>query len=223
MSEAGYLPIFVRVRGSEVLVVGGGGVAERKVRMLLEHGARVRLVSPQVTAGLAALLREDGLVWEQRAFRAEDVSGFRLVFAATDDPAVNRAVFVQGEAAGCLVNSADDPEHCHFILGSLLRRGELTVAVSTGGTSPALAAYTRREIERLIGEEYGQAAALLGRLRRHLLEPGHGTSEERGRLLRKLVDCGIPGLLKAGDLERLDGLLRDIFGLTLAELEKEDT
>ena len=144
---ASYYPVFLDVRGRTALVVGGGAVAERKAAGLARAGACVRVVAPTVTAGLEAHAR-DGLVdLRRRAFRENDVEGVFLVYAATDDAAVNEAVYAEAEARGVPANVVDDPAHCSFIVPSVVRRGPLQLAVSTSGAAPALAKRLRRELE----------------------------------------------------------------------------
>lgn len=137
--DDGY-PIVVRLADRPVLVVGGGRVALRKVQGLLAAGAAVAVVAPTVLDELAAL---DGVRVHRRAYERDDVAGHVLVIAATDEPAVQQQVFDDGERLGVLVNAADDPDRCSFILPAVVRRGPVIVAVSTQGRSPALAGHLR--------------------------------------------------------------------------------
>lgn len=162
-------PIFLEVRGRLCLVVGGGTVAERKVRALLEQGATVRVVSPTLTPALAAEVAAGHAAHRNRPFAPADLEGAFLAFAATDDPAVNAAVAAAAEAARVPVNVADDPSRSTFLVPSTFQRGEVTVAVSTGGASPALAKRLRAELEEKVGEEYAALARLLGEARREVL------------------------------------------------------
>jgi siroheme synthase-like protein len=149
-------PVFLELTGAPVLVVGGGAIAARKAAGLAAAGARVTVIAPDVVDGIAAAHVE------RRAYESGDVAGFRLVFTATDDPAVNAQVARDATAAGIWVNSADDPENCSFILPAIARRGPLTVAVSTGGSTPAFAARLRDEIaaSHLSDDAVATAAAL---------------------------------------------------------------
>ena len=135
-------PVNLILAGKPCLVVGGGAMAARKVAGLLACGADVRVIA----AGAGPEIRAMGLV-EERPYRRGDVAGYRLVIAATDDPETNRAVFEDGEAAGIWVNSADDPASCSFTLPSVVRRGPIMVTVSTGGHSPALAAWLKGRVQ----------------------------------------------------------------------------
>ncbi len=164
----GYYPVALDVTGRPVLVVGGGAVAERKVEGLVAAGARVTVVAPRVTLRLAALAAEERLRHVAREYRDGDVVGHDLVFVAVGDEAVGRAVGDEARARGAWVNVADDPARCDFILPSVLRRGDLLVAVTTGGTSPALARAVRERLEGVVTEEYAGLAALVADVRREL-------------------------------------------------------
>jgi siroheme synthase-like protein len=149
-----YFPAFVDLRGRRCLVVGGGAVGERKVRELLACAAMVTVVSPGLTPALAVLAASDAIAWRGRRFRGSDARGCALVIAATDEPRVDRAVAAAARRHRALVNVVDRPEVCDFIFGSVLRRGELQIVVSTGGRSPALAREIRRRLEPVFGPEY---------------------------------------------------------------------
>ncbi len=151
------------------VVVGGGSIASRKVRGLLTAGAHVTVISPDLNPELRRLAAAGRVTLVERAYRAGDLAGAFIVIGATDDPAVNEAVWQEAEERGCLVNVVDDPPHCNFILPAIVRRGPVSVSISTGGSSPALARRLRERLEALIGPEYGQLAALLGELRPELL------------------------------------------------------
>ena len=128
-----YYPMMVDLTGRRCLVVGGGRVAERKVALLIECGASVEVVSPATTPKLAALASTGAIRLAQRAVRSTDLPGAFLVFVATDDPEINRAVAAKAHEAGGLVNVADAPESCGFLVPSVVRRGDLTISISTGG------------------------------------------------------------------------------------------
>lgn len=148
-------PVFLDLAGVSVLVVGGGTVALRKVGGLAEAGAVVTVVAPEVRPELVAL----AAAVERRAYVAGEAAGYQLVITATDDPAVNAHVAADAGAAQVWVNSADDPDNCSFILPAVARRGHVTVAVSTGGASPALAAHVRTRIEQEVLTPAVEAAA----------------------------------------------------------------
>jgi precorrin-2 dehydrogenase / sirohydrochlorin ferrochelatase len=154
-------PILVDVDGRLVVVVGGGRVAERRVRELRAAGAVVRVVSPKLGAGLAGLAAGGELAVEPRRYRQGDLAGAVLAVAATDDPEQNRRVAADGRDAGVLVNRADAPDEGGFSVPAVLRRGDLTVAVATAGRAPGLAGAVRRRLERDFGPEWADLVDLL--------------------------------------------------------------
>ncbi len=210
-------PIFLEVRGRLCLVVGGGAVAERKVRALLTQGATVRVVSPTLTPALAAEVAAGHVAHRNRPFAPADLEGASLAFAATDDPAVNAAVAAAAEAARVPVNVADDPSRSTFLVPSTFQRGEVTVAVSTGGASPALAKRLRAELEEKVGEEYAALARLLGEARREVLRRVPDP-RRRQDLFTRLTE-ELHGAFREGGESAartlLAALLRDAAGATL--------
>ncbi len=180
MTGAPLFPIALRLEALPCLVVGGGPVAARKAAALLDCGAAVTVIAPRLSPEMRRLpVRQ--LV---RPYEAGDLAGYRLAVTATGLPEVDRAVFEEGEASGVLVNAADDAEGCRFFLPSLLRRGPVTVAVSTAGTSPYLATWLRRRLEVELGPELEEVADILALARRHLKEAGRSTqAADWGRLL----------------------------------------
>jgi siroheme synthase-like protein len=161
-----YFPAFLDLRGRRCLVVGGGVVAERKVHGLLECGAHVTVVSPALVSGLAGLAAVGRFEHRARRFRKVDVRRCVLVIAATGVEAIDDAVAEAARRHGALVNAVDRPARCDFIYGSVLRRGQLQIAVSTGGRAPALAREIRRRLEPVIGVEYAALVERVGRARR---------------------------------------------------------
>jgi siroheme synthase-like protein len=141
-------PIFLNLRGRPVLVVGGGRVGVRKIRGLLEAGARVTVVDPRGEPALAGL----PLVWRRRKFRRSDVRGMTLVFAATGDRAVNHTVAEQARRLGIPVNVADSLAECDFLVPARVRKANLQIAISTGGQDPRLAKELRRQLERMLAD-----------------------------------------------------------------------
>lgn len=193
-----FYPIMVDLSGKRCLVAGGGTVAERKVARLVECGAEVVVVSPRATARLKALASAGRISLRHRPFRPADLAGAFLVVAATDDPEVNRAVAAGARRAGGLVNVADDPAACSFLVPSVLRRGDLTVAISTGGGSPALAKRLRERLEQTVGPEYEAFLAALGRLRRRAREV-IADPEARRAVYRRAVESDLFEAAARGD------------------------
>ena len=191
----GSYPVVLELRDRAVLVVGGGTVAERKVDGLLRVGARPTVVSPALSARLHTWAREGRIGWIGRSYRHGDVAGHALVFVATDDDTVNAEVAAEARERGTWVNAADDRPHCDFTLPSVLRRGDLTVAVSTGGASPALARAIREELESYFTDAYRVLADVAGEARR---EAGARFS---GDAWRRALDGELLCLIAAGRRE----------------------
>jgi precorrin-2 dehydrogenase/sirohydrochlorin ferrochelatase len=194
-----FYPMFVDIEGRRCLVVGGGPVATEKVEKLLEHGAVVRLVSPEVTDALAALVAS-GEVAEhrRRGYRTEDLEGCFLVIAATDLDAINRMVWQDAEAANMLCNVVDVPPLCNFIVPSIVRRGELALAISTGGASPVVAKHIRRELERAYGPEWEALVELLRDVRDEL-KLRYPDMPSRRDAVERLMETDVVQRLADGD------------------------
>jgi siroheme synthase-like protein len=204
MAVSPQYPVNLVVEGRPCLVVGGGLVAQRKVEGLLACGALVTVVAPSVSPAVSAL----PVRVERRAYAPGEAAGYRLVIAATGDAEVNRAVSEDADAAGVFVNVADDPVHCTFTLPAIARRGPLTVAVSTGGGSPAMAAWLRDRIATDLGGEYEVLLELLSEARTRVR--GSGRSTEDVDWL-SVLDSRMLDLIRAGDIgkarERLEACL----------------
>jgi precorrin-2 dehydrogenase len=201
-------PIVLDLTGRPCLVVGGGAIAERKVAGLVEAGARVTVVSPSLPRALLRLATEAPLRWRPREYAAGDAAGFILVMVATDDRAVNAAVATECRERGIWVNCADDPARCDFILPSVLRRGPVTVAVSTGGASPAMARLVREELDALLPWEIAPLTEVVAEVRRAVRESGISLDAKRWRQaldgeLRRLVAAGRTTEARARLRERL--------------------
>ncbi|MGA8104661.1 MAG: bifunctional precorrin-2 dehydrogenase/sirohydrochlorin ferrochelatase [Candidatus Acidiferrales bacterium] len=183
---ANLLPIFVKLAGRKCLVAGAGTVAEAKIASLLEAEAEVWVVAPQANEGVGALASSGALRWEQREFQASDLDGIFMAIAATSDPDVNASIFEQSRQRSVICNSVDDPPHCDFYFSANVRRGDLQVAISTAGESPAVAQRLRDEIERALDPGLGEWLEDVGALRREILAR-YPASEERKRLLQRLA------------------------------------
>lgn len=162
----GGFPVTLTHLGARLsLVVGGGEIAERKVHALLDANAHVRVIAPTVTGALADLARGGKIEWLPRVYCSGDLSDAFLIIAATNDTQVNRAIARQAQERGQLVNVVDDPDYCSFYAPAVVRRGDLTIAISTGGDVPALAAHLRAQIEQQFGDEWDTYVGWLTRLR----------------------------------------------------------
>lgn len=180
------LPIFVKMEGRRVLVVGAGAVALDKVTSLLRTGARIKVVAPQAKAEIRALESEGRIEWVRREFAAGDLDRQDVVIAATDVAEVNAAVYRSAVERGVWCNSVDDIPNCDFFFGSVVRRGELQIAISTAGEIPALAQRLRREIDAQLPEDLGLWLERVGELRREVLR-SHPAGEARKALLHELA------------------------------------
>jgi siroheme synthase-like protein len=179
-------PIFVKLQGRLVVVVGGGSVAEGKIAGLLAAGARVRVISPAITPAFAEWVRDRKIDWLPKVFEPGDLVGAYLAIAATSAPGVNDAVFQESEAQGILCNAVDDIEHCHFYYGAVVQRGDLQVAISTNGKSPALAQRLRQELEGQFGPEYEVWLEWLGAAR-EVIRGSAADPEANKKILHQLA------------------------------------
>jgi precorrin-2 dehydrogenase/sirohydrochlorin ferrochelatase len=208
-------PIFAVLADKPCLVVGGGAVGERKVHDLMAAGARVTVVSRTLTPALAALADRGEIRFLAEDFRAAQVEGMALVMAATDDPEVNAAVSAAAQARAIWVNVADAPEYCTFIVPAMVRRGDLTLALSTGGASPALARQLRQELQQHFGPEYGPYLDLLQRVRTRVLAARRG-HPDNGPLFHRLVHSPLREAVAQGDRARVLKLLHEVLGSVIS-------
>jgi precorrin-2 dehydrogenase/sirohydrochlorin ferrochelatase len=179
-------PIFVKLEGRLVVVIGGGHVAEAKIPGLLSAGARIRLAAPSITPQIAEWVRFGKIDWLPKEFEPADLDGAFLVIAATSAPGVNEAVFREAETRGILCNAVDDIEHCHFYYGAVVQRGDLQIAISTNGKSPSLAQRLRKEFEAQFGPEYEVWLEWLGAAR-EALRASSPSSDTAKKLLHELA------------------------------------
>jgi siroheme synthase-like protein len=200
-------PVSLDVSGRRCLVVGGGSIAARKARSLLQCGAQVTVIASAVSEEMRAL---SPLAIEQRAYRRGDTAGFQLVLTATGLAEVDGMVHADAEAANIWVNSADDVDHCTFTLPSVHRDGSVTVAVSTDGASPALASWLRGEVAPLL-EGTGELAQLLASARTRVKASGRSTEDVDWR---GLLDGVVPGLVREGRLSEAAALIDRAAGLS---------
>jgi len=206
-----YFPALLDLKGKLCVVVGGGRVAERKVRSLLKAGALVKVISLQVSEALLRLEFKGKIVHHARSFRSDDLRGAFLAIAATDHRATNDRVSRQALGLKIPVNVVDDPVHSSFIVPSLVERGDLLVAISTSGQSPALAKLLRQRLQKEIGPEYSSLLKLLGAVRTKLRS--FGFSQKRNqRIFRKLVRDDLLSLIRKRDWRGLDARVRFILG-----------
>ena len=180
-----YYPIFLDLTGRRCIVIGGGAIAERKIEGLLAAGAEITVVSPEISEGVRRLLAQRSIKHVSRKYENGDLSGYRLAFVATDDPATAAAVFSEARASGIWVNCADVPSCCDFILPAVIRRGELAVAVSSGGASPAATRAIREELESYLTQEFAQLVQTASEVRADLRQRSiHARAESWNEALK---------------------------------------
>ena len=208
-----FYPAFIDLENRPVLVVGGGIIAQRKVETLLEAGALVTVVSPQITEQLDAYGQSNRISVRQRGFIPSDVDGVSLVISATDDPTTQTEVASIAASKNVLVNTVDKPELCSFIVPAILRRGDITIAISTSGKSPSLAAELRARLDRVLTEEFARTANVLGAVRQEVHRQFAG-SDDRKRVFDSIIGSGIIEWIAGGDdaaaLERVREMIREM-------------
>jgi precorrin-2 dehydrogenase / sirohydrochlorin ferrochelatase len=166
---AALFPLMLKLEGRRCVVVGAGGIGEAKIESLLRSGAQVRVVAPRATPRVVRWAGTGVLIWEPRPFRADDLRGTFLVIAATSSADVNHGVAELARQSNVLCNVVDDPEYCDFYFPAVVRRGDLQIAISTAGQSPAMAQQLRQQLEAQFGPEYEKVVSTIGRERRHVL------------------------------------------------------
>jgi len=197
-----YFPIFLNLEGKLCVVIGGGKVGERKVRSLLEAKALIKLVSPEATPALQKLAEEGQIIWERRGYQPGDLEGAWLVVAATNDPLVQKSIYQEANDKRVFCNIVDVPEFCSFIVPSVIKRGSLTIAISTSGASPAVARRIREGLELQFGLEYEVYLKLMENLRKQILGLNLSPKEKEEKLHR-LAIAPIPQYIRDGDLNLL--------------------
>jgi precorrin-2 dehydrogenase/sirohydrochlorin ferrochelatase len=188
-------PIFLKLTGRQCTVIGAGNLAESKIESILAASGKVTVIAPKANARIGDLAEAGEIIWHKREYATGDLASQFLVVAATNVPAVNRAVFAEAESSGVLVNAVDDPPFCDFYFPSVVRRGDLQIAISTAGASPALAQRLRKEINALLPLDTGDWLSELGNLRREVLQM-EPLNDARKELLHQLASrevCGYDG------------------------------
>jgi precorrin-2 dehydrogenase/sirohydrochlorin ferrochelatase len=194
-----YYPIFIDLHGRRCIVVGAGRVAVRKVRSLIEAGARVEVVSPEADAQIRAWADEGKITWHEKKFQPRDLDGFFLVFGATGERKTNRRIYRAAEQRGLMVNIVDDPELCNLYLPAVVQRGGFQIAISTGGASPLLARRVREELEKRFGPAFGELVAEMADLR-NWLHKKVSDADKRRAFWEDFVDLEFFYSLEGGDI-----------------------
>jgi precorrin-2 dehydrogenase / sirohydrochlorin ferrochelatase len=179
-------PMFLKIAGRRVLVVGAGKVAEGKIAGLLDTGARVRVVARDATAAVRGWARDGQIELEVRSFSVADLDGAFIAIVATASRDLNEFVYREAQARGVLCNVVDVPEYCDFFYPAVVRRGDLQIAISTSGQSPSLAQKLRQQLEKQFGPGYAAWVAELGETRR-LIQASDLSSERKLELLHSLA------------------------------------
>ncbi|MDD2388672.1 MAG: bifunctional precorrin-2 dehydrogenase/sirohydrochlorin ferrochelatase [Desulfobacterales bacterium] len=206
-----YYPVFFDIHGKRCLVVGGGTVGTRKVLTLLKCGADVTVVSPCFDDRLLGLAETGAVSLKSRCYRSSDLEGVFMVFGATDNEELNRRVHEDAEKCNVLCNIVDRPEACSFVLPSVVERGDLLIAISTSGKSPALARKLRTELEKQFGQEYDDLLILMGAVRKKLLARHHNSCEHQ-KIFRQLIESDLIERIRDHDVDRINERLREILG-----------
>ncbi len=202
-----HLPIFLDVKQQPCVVIGGGEIAARKIRLLLQSGAQVKVVSPKLCHSLQTLLEQGEIDVQPRSYQADDLSGATLVIGATGDPGINRQIGQKARALNIPVNIVDNPENGSFIVPSIIDRSPVVIAVSTSGASPILARLIRTRLESLIPSGYGRLADLAARFR-SLIKSHIDSLRERRRFWEYVLQSGVAERVFSGHMEEAEHLLQ---------------
>jgi len=208
-------PININLVGRQIVVIGGSGVAEWKIHKLLEAGAQVIVIAPRLSENLIKL-RDDGFIRHlERCYIDGDLKGKFLAISATNDKNVNIAVAREAKLNSILADICDNPELSSFTMPAVMTRGDLSIAVSTGGKSPAMAKKIRENLEELFGPEYALVIKLFGILREKLLTPQADNAYNK-KLLSRLASHDLPRLIRERQYDKLDQIILSIFGFELS-------
>ena len=206
-----YYPIYLDVQNRNCLVVGGGSVGARKVSTLLDCGASVTVVSPRINAKLNELSKKETLIIKIKPFQFSDLKDKFLVIGATDNQELNLQIHTEAERLGILCNIADQPEACNFILPSIVKKGDLVIAISTSGKSPAFAKKLRKDFEKQFGNEYAAFLEVMGVIRKKLIAKDH-KPEVHKPLFEQLINKGLVEMIKDRRNKDINLLLHEILG-----------
>lgn len=204
-------PLNIELSNKKIIVVGGGAVAERKITRFVATGGHIVVIAPQVTANITKLRDESAIGHLPRQYEDGDLCGAFLAIAATNDKAINMAVAAEAERRSVLVDVCDAPEKSSFTMPAVMTRGDLVIAVSTGGKSPALAKRIRDSLAKSFGDEYITTVSILGAVREKLLT-AHVNNAYNTTLLSELAAQDLPRLIKERRYDDLDHLLHELFG-----------
>lgn len=218
-----YYPAYLDVNNRNCLVVGGGRVGTRKVGTLLACGANVTVISLEATETLEQMAAKGEITLKRRVYKSGDLDAVFLVIGATDNQPVNKQIHDDATAAQRLCNIADQPELCNFVLPSIINQGDLSIAISTAGKSPAFAKHLRRQLQNQFGPEHGDLLELMGAIRSRLLAAEHAP-EAHKPLFEALIQKGLLGMVREHDITSINKLLAEVLGpgYIYAELMETD-
>ncbi|MCP3871874.1 MAG: bifunctional precorrin-2 dehydrogenase/sirohydrochlorin ferrochelatase [Desulfobacteraceae bacterium] len=205
-----YYPIFLDIKDKDCLVVGGGAVGARKAVTLEKCGANVKVISDEFSLQFDDF-KQTSIIIEKKKYDKKDLKGMFLVFATTNSADLNRQIKTDAALSNILCNVADAIDHSDFILPSIVDRGDLVLAVSTSGSSPAMAKEIRKDLEQQFGLEYTKMLHLMGSIRKRLLSLGHAPDEHK-HVFYTLIEKGILKLIEAGDEIKINLILSDVLG-----------
>ena len=206
-----YYPVYLDIQNRKCLVVGGGSVGTRKVMTLMDCGASVTVVSPDFTTQLFQLADTRAIKLKKRPYRSSDIDGMFLVIGATNNEELNRQISEDAQRLNKLCNIADRPEACNFILPSFINRGDLIIAISTSGKSPALSKKLRKDLENEFGQEYAEFLRLMEVIRQRLLSKNRDSKTHK-YLFEQLISRGLIEMIKNQKEEEINSLLFEILG-----------
>ncbi len=206
-----YYPVCLDVSGRRCVIIGGGEVAERKARRLMDCGAEVLVVSESLSPALQVMKADGRLSHIKAGYSRDLIDGAFLVIGATDRAEVNEAVSRDARKQGILVNIVDDPGHCNFILPSLYRRGDLLIAITTGGKSPALAKKLRQEMGRHFGPEYETFLKIMGQIRGKVISRGYPAGKNKA-LFESIIESDIIDHIRGKRWDKVKEMIRNLTG-----------
>jgi siroheme synthase-like protein len=206
-----YYPVFLNLEGKRCVIIGGGTIAEGKISKLKETGAQVTIISPDATPAIQKMAKKGVVEWTARKYQTGDLEGAFLGIAATDVRQVNKQIFQEAEELGVVLNVVDDAELCAFIAPSIVERGPVTVAISTGGASPALARKLREAIAEAPALEWADLANVLSKARKQIKKRGVAVDPQRWQC------CLTPDLLSLAQAGKDEQVLEQIMSTLLNE------
>lgn len=204
-----YYPIYIDIKDKPCIVIGGGNVAERKVISLLDAGAIVSIISPELTPALKKLVNKKSIKYYPEIYKHGDLKGFVLAYSATNNPEANKAVFKEAKREGILLNIVDVPELCNFIVPAVIEQGDLLITVSTSGKSPAMAKHIRQMLEKEFGREYAIFLKIMGKVREKVLTKSKDSVKNK-KVFEKIIKSPMLKWIREGKKKEMNKFLKEI-------------